>query len=730
MTMKKKKYALLAYMQEKKQTERQNEFTASQLAEELDLQRTNVSAMLNELADENLLLKVSGKPVYFRIIESSYSEESAAFRPVAGRKILASVYASLQSALRSSARPVKIMMTETGGNGASTAARAFYQYASQRGKANSYQHLNCLYFVNDKEYLREEASQMIEKAEHGILFIDHIECITDSRIIYDIITACDRKNIILIFCVCTKDDDAYKKQYGAQIPLWIRIPDFSEWTNTDRWELVQSCLKLEAQSSGTIIQADPLLLWLLIGMHYDNVRQAAAFLQNDVASASFRSGKKGAVLKLSDFPKKIISLETFSKSEELNEIVPLDFRYVFLSDGSIRTERRKDCSLKDIKKRFLQAGMNEEEAVKAAGLIHYPEEVLKKLPEDNGDRKGVDQTPCMLVIMHGENTASSIADVIRRMSLNEHVVAYDLNLDGDRAGQKKELSELIAAQNCTHGLVVYYDMGSIRKMVQDIAAEQKITVVFCGMPVTLIGISLAEKLAVRTDLNCFQEQTEEIYGEAVPWIVQDYKRFNAGRVIVVSDKGDGTMQSLKRYLNDNLKSPDMEVKVIEGNREGIRKRIKELQKERNIISVTGDIDPEMKSVKYVSPSSVLACSASKLDYLMNGGKEPERKRLSLHQYFDELEDRDPSFDAEGLRKYMPGVLKELSGRYAMDHTDMVRFVFRVSDLIKDRKLPMETRRFPKKETAYMKKVLDPLLHYYGLSVNDNAIRYLIGVCRK
>lgn len=71
--MKSNKDRLYYYLQEN--SDLQNDdfkgFTTQELATALNLQRTNLSALLNELVKENKVVKMNGRPVYYRLCTGS-----------------------------------------------------------------------------------------------------------------------------------------------------------------------------------------------------------------------------------------------------------------------------------------------------------------------------------------------------------------------------------------------------------------------------------------------------------------------------------------------------------------------------------------------------------------------------------------------------------------------------------------------------------------------------------
>ena len=72
----KKKYEVLFYIDKLSTQKNQNNpskmlFSTKELASYLNIQRSNLSAILNELVRENKLEKISGRPVLYKILPAS-----------------------------------------------------------------------------------------------------------------------------------------------------------------------------------------------------------------------------------------------------------------------------------------------------------------------------------------------------------------------------------------------------------------------------------------------------------------------------------------------------------------------------------------------------------------------------------------------------------------------------------------------------------------------------------
>lgn len=92
----KKKYEVLFYIDKLSTKKDQNDpskmvFSTKELASHLNIQRSNLSAILNELVRENKLEKIAGRPVLYKI-HNKLDEDDSIFNQLIGLEALLSLF--------------------------------------------------------------------------------------------------------------------------------------------------------------------------------------------------------------------------------------------------------------------------------------------------------------------------------------------------------------------------------------------------------------------------------------------------------------------------------------------------------------------------------------------------------------------------------------------------------------------------------------------------------------
>lgn len=92
--------------------------------------------------------------------------------------------------------------------------------------------------------------------------------------------------------------------------------------------------------------------------------------------------------------------------------------------------------------------------------------------------KETENKPVLLIAMHGKNVANSLAGVVKQMSNSNSVYSYDLLLEKKMQVAYEEMKSLIEKINRGKGVLLIYDMGSVKTMGKLISKETGIDIRF------------------------------------------------------------------------------------------------------------------------------------------------------------------------------------------------------------------------------------------------------------
>ncbi|MGF7429991.1 sigma 54-interacting transcriptional regulator [Thermoanaerobacterium thermosaccharolyticum] len=216
----------------------------------------------------------------------------------------------------------------------------------------------------------------------------------------------------------------------------------------------------------------------------------------------------------------------------------------------------------------------------------------------------------VIVAMHGESTATSIADVSNRLLGENFVVGYNMPLDQKPEIALNNLCDLIKKTNKGKGVLLLVDMGSL-VFFGDMVYEKT------GIPVKTVEMASTPMVLEAGRKALLNASLDEVYDSALnlsPYIGRIYKDnfeiqngFKNDVIITACITGEGTALKLKSILEKklDLKSAGIDIITlnIEDKRE-FKRKLQNIKTEKNILAVVSAFDPGDDTLKYISTTDV------------------------------------------------------------------------------------------------------------------------------
>ena len=326
-----------------------NGFTTQYLSEKLGLQRSNVSAMLNELVSEGKIEKLTGRPVLYRLfnIDDSKNEVSC-FRKLIGHD--GSLKTAVQLAKAAILYPVSglhPLIIAPMGAGKSYFAHLMHQFAIETKIIKSsakFTHFDCSSYADNYDLLYKELFDIhtndgtkFNKSISGFLFIDHIELL-QADIRSKLFALMEHKDTLNIFILCATAEDINLSTMNIlkdKFAIRIELASLDKRGISERMELVKlffnkEVLKTKLQIS---INAELLRCLLLYNLEY-NIKQLESDIKIGCANAYVRqlsSNTNKLNVYMNDLPNYVRKGFLYYKKykEEIERIIPNDFAYKF-----------------------------------------------------------------------------------------------------------------------------------------------------------------------------------------------------------------------------------------------------------------------------------------------------------------------------------------------------------------------------------------------------------------
>ncbi|MHC5269019.1 sigma-54-dependent transcriptional regulator [Enterococcus sp. LJL98] len=205
----------------------------------------------------------------------------------------------------------------------------------------------------------------------------------------------------------------------------------------------------------------------------------------------------------------------------------------------------------------------------------------------------------LIIAAHGNSTASSMAEVARQLLELEQVFALDMPLDMSPKIAFAKMKEMVLQADQGSGVLLLVDMGSLAHFDEKLESETGVTVRTLDMvstPIVLEAVRKAETLGLTLDdlvesLQGFQGYSllKEIQAAQAPAIVD-----RPQAILAICASGEGTAQYLKEQLEHALEDKGItHVEVLTESVLSIARRIPEIQKDYQLLAVTGVMNPQI-----------------------------------------------------------------------------------------------------------------------------------------
>lgn len=343
------------------------------ISDRLNMQRTNISSILNALVKEGAIEKSNGRPVLYKVMQRLPvpEQEASCFGELIGcNGSLKGAVQLAKAAILYPRRSLHSLILGAPGSGKSYFAGLMHRFAIEnriiKGDA-PYIRFNCLNYIDnpvdmEKDLLGTEEGGKLAKAEGGVLFIDNIERLPATarndllRIVESNVYETDKGkkelNVIIICAMNASVNRSLLDNYNKYFSIKIQLPRLEERTYKERFELIQHFLAIEAERSNKTININPEILIGLLLYHCDrNVKQLKKDIQLGCANAyarEFHSSKKDIVIFMSDFPYHVRTgfLNFKNHREEIKEIISAGGSYTFTKEKTTlvnSSENKRDA---------------------------------------------------------------------------------------------------------------------------------------------------------------------------------------------------------------------------------------------------------------------------------------------------------------------------------------------------------------------------------------------------
>lgn len=692
------------------------------IAQALGKQRSNISAALNDLIKEGKLIKTNTRPVLYRLPEpvSEKKEEKGSGIIVGINGSLRGAFQQAKAAIRYPKTPLSILISAKSGCGTSSFVNVMHRYGVQNAVFHAdvpLVKINCRYYAKNISALDDElfgtgsgADGCFERARGGMLFIDGFDLL-DARQQSRVFAFLDTKALtydngkkikysdVYLALSCSDQNMPLLKQKMA---ITIELPELADRPLEERFELINLFFSQETRNLKRNIQvtAEAIKTLLVTRFSY-NVKE----LRNEVLKAC---------------------MNAFAREEgEVDQTL-----HVGINDFGAAV-RRNLLELKN------HAGVLEQFLGKREDFFYDMElgyrAAVRPRPIPAAQETVDGQRPVVLYAMHGSGTATSLCAVTNALSGEENCYGYDMDLEIDAKTAKEELKSLLLRIDRGAGVLVIYDMGSIKTIVDTIVEETDRKICCLHMPITLIGIDAAQKCRDEGDVYTVYHSIRKELND------RRYHSFpNKNVIITLCHTGDDGARYLKEYIDRHSR---LNLKTIALNITGrklLLKEAMELKRSYNIHAFVGTYDPKLLGIPFISSSALLNAKPENVDRVLMF--EPVGSAaVDYSQVYEYLQGELKFTSVAKLKQVLPKVVDELMIMYDLDADRMQGIFIHLACVVERLLSGGKTNPIPQaqqladalpEDCRALAKTLRPLERMFRIIIEDNAVATLLMMLKK
>lgn len=309
------------------------------IAEAMDLQRTNVSSILNRLVADGRVQKSNGRPVLYSINHSVSGNSGDCFSDLIGSSgSLKQAVQLAKAAVLYPQRSLNSLIVGARGTGKSRLAKRMHQFAiaGEVIPANApYLHVDCHDYLSN-ENLEAEFEEIWKEAANGVVFLDNIQFLSGRarKRVLEYIQSQKRNYAVIVSCT---DRNQLADEFLSEFPVQIELPALAERPLAERLEMVKHLLLKEAaRTKRTLVVRGDLMRCLLLYECEANYYQLKGDIKIGCANAYVREYKNEDEIQLfaSDFANGVRKgfLRYRMHRKEIDELVSFEQSFVFDGD--------------------------------------------------------------------------------------------------------------------------------------------------------------------------------------------------------------------------------------------------------------------------------------------------------------------------------------------------------------------------------------------------------------
>jgi transcriptional regulatory protein LevR/transcriptional regulator with AAA-type ATPase domain len=234
--------------------------------------------------------------------------------------------------------------------------------------------------------------------------------------------------------------------------------------------------------------------------------------------------------------------------------------------------------------------------------LEYFALLLQSVQGANRDGKIV-----IVVIAHGNSTASSMRDVVQKLFGYNNIIAVDMPIEVSPEQVLEETMGKLQNMNVGKGVLLLVDMGSLTNFDTLIMEKLDVKIRVLDMVSTPLVLEAARKSNISgMDLDSIYFSLKKFKGYDGVVNETDFPLEPEGVILTICSTGEGTAVKLKEMVEQIVKQiiVDKKIDVIPIGLHSLQEEVEKIKAQHNIIAAVGVANPNME-VPFISLEALL-----------------------------------------------------------------------------------------------------------------------------
>lgn len=272
------------------------------------------------------------------------------------------------------------------------------------------------------------------------------------------------------------------------------------------------------------------------------------------------------------------------------------------------------------------------------------------------------EKPAVLLIMHGK-VASSIKDTIQGLYKTDTVYSYDLLLNQSMEEAYKNIKELCIRIG-TNGILVFYDMGSLKKIMETIQIETSVYMRMIELPMTLLILDSIIKMDGGENLEDAYTSILNTGFGSFSKLKEEYKRYDITSkkyIITLCASGSGSARQIEQYITRHVDLKGVNViPLAASDRKVMMDHINYYRSNGEILCVVGTYDPSLYDIPYISVARLFNTPLDKLDLVLSiDADTTESSLIDYEALYAYLAEQLEYMDIHKIKKVIHSCIKKM-----------------------------------------------------------------------